>query len=57
MDSKLHHAGPVRSATSHLYETEADLQQMYVLLMEARSQTNGWRYWHVGGGSGDTIPN
>jgi ribosomal protein S18 acetylase RimI-like enzyme len=48
MDSKLHHAGPVRSAASHLYETEADLQQVYALLMEARAHTNDWRYWHGG---------
>jgi len=48
MDSKLHHAGPVRSVTSRPHETEADLQQMYALLMEARSRTNDWRYWHVG---------
>jgi ribosomal protein S18 acetylase RimI-like enzyme len=48
MDSKLHHAGPVRSVTSRPYEAEADLQQMYDLLMKARLQTNDWRYWHVG---------
>jgi ribosomal protein S18 acetylase RimI-like enzyme len=48
MDSKLHHAGPVRSVTSRPFETEADLKQMYGLLMEARLQTNDWRYWHVG---------
>ncbi len=48
MDSKLHHAGPVRSVTSRLSETEADLQQMYGLLMDARSKTTDWRYWHVG---------
>jgi GNAT superfamily N-acetyltransferase len=34
--------------TSRLYETEHDLQQMQGLLMEARSRTNDWRYWHVG---------
>lgn len=48
MDSKLHHAGSLHSVTSHPYETEADLQQIYALLMQARSQTNDWRYWHVG---------
>lgn len=34
--------------TSRFYETEHDLQQMQSLLMEARSRTNDWRYWHVG---------
>jgi len=48
MDSKPNQAGPVGSASRRPYETEADLQQMYALLMEARSQTNDWRYWHVG---------
>jgi ribosomal protein S18 acetylase RimI-like enzyme len=48
MDSKLRHVGPVRSVTSRPYEAEADLQQMYGILMEARSRTNDWRYWHVG---------
>jgi ribosomal protein S18 acetylase RimI-like enzyme len=48
MDSKLHDAGPVRSVTSRPYETDADLQQIYALLMEGRLQTNDWRYWHVG---------
>ncbi|MDD5645675.1 MAG: GNAT family N-acetyltransferase, partial [Candidatus Bipolaricaulis sp.] len=33
---------------SRLYGTDADLREMYVLLMEARSRTNDWRYWHVG---------
>lgn len=40
--------GPVRWVTSRPHETEADLQQMYALLMEGRSRTNDWRYWHVG---------
>ena len=48
MDSKLHHAGPVHPVTSRSYEAETDLQQMYGLLMEARSRTNDGRYWHVG---------
>jgi hypothetical protein len=48
MDSNLHDAGPVRSVTSRPYEAEADLQQIHALLMEGRSQTNDWRYWHVG---------
>ena len=34
--------------TSRLYETENDLLQMQNLLMEARSQTDDWRYAHVG---------
>lgn len=41
---------PVCSLTSRSYETERDLQQMYELLMEARSRTDDWRYWHVGEG-------
>ena len=39
---------PVRLLTSRSYETERDLQQMQALLMEARSVTDDWRYWHVG---------
>jgi mycothiol synthase len=48
MDSKLHHANPVQPATSRPFEADADLRQMYSLLMEARSRSNDWRYWHVG---------
>lgn len=33
---------------SRAYAAEQDLQQMEDLLMEARSRTNDWRYWHVG---------
>jgi len=33
---------------SRFYETEYDFRQMQDLLMEARSQTNDWRYAHVG---------
>ena len=33
---------------SRLYQTEHDLVQMQSLLMEARSRTSDWRYWHVG---------
>lgn len=36
------------SFTSRAYAAEQDLQQMEDLLMEARSRTNDWRYWHVG---------
>jgi ribosomal protein S18 acetylase RimI-like enzyme len=38
----------MKALTSRLYETERDLQQMYDLLMEARSLTNDWHYAHVG---------
>lgn len=48
MSSNLYHTAPVRSWTSRLYETERDLQQMQALLIEARSRTNDWHYWHVG---------
>jgi ribosomal protein S18 acetylase RimI-like enzyme len=34
--------------TARAYQAETDLEQMYALLMEGRSQTNDWRYWHVG---------
>jgi mycothiol synthase len=34
--------------TSRAYENEGDLQQMQDLLMEARLQTEDWRYMHVG---------
>ena len=37
-----------RALTSRLYETEQDFIQMRAMLMEARSQTNDWRYAHVG---------
>jgi ribosomal protein S18 acetylase RimI-like enzyme len=30
------------------YESSADLRETYDLLMEGRSHTNDWRYWHVG---------
>ena len=48
MDSKLHHANPVHPATSRPFEVDADLRQMYALLMEGRTRTNDWRFWHVG---------
>jgi len=48
MNSNLYHTMPVRSLRSRLYETEHDLQQMHRLLMEARSRTDDWHYWHVG---------
>jgi mycothiol synthase len=48
MNSNLYHTAPVRSLASRFYETERDLQQMQGLLMEARSRTDDWRYWHVG---------
>jgi len=48
MNSNLYHTAPVCSLTSRFYETEHDLQQMQGLLMEARSRTNDWHYFHVG---------
>jgi mycothiol synthase len=36
------------AVTSRFYETEHDLLQMQSLLMEARAQTDDWRYPHVG---------
>ncbi len=48
MNSNLYHVAPRRSLTSRYYETEYDLQQMQGLLMDARSRTNDWHYWHVG---------
>ncbi len=48
MKSNLHYVASVRSLTSRFYETEHDLQQMQGLLMEARSHTDDWHYWHVG---------
>jgi len=38
----------MRMFTTRLYDTEHDLQQMYLLLMEARSLTNDWHYAHIG---------
>ncbi|HEY7022990.1 MAG TPA: GNAT family N-acetyltransferase [Ktedonobacterales bacterium] len=34
--------------TSRQYAGEDDLLQMQGLLMDARSRTNDWRYWHIG---------
>jgi len=34
--------------TSGPYETENDLQKMQDMLVEARSLTDDWRYWHIG---------
>ncbi len=48
MKSNLYHTASPRSLTSRFYETEHDLRQMQGLLMEARSRTDDWRYWHVG---------
>jgi len=31
-----------------LYETDTRLREMYCLLMAARSESDDWRYWHVG---------
>jgi mycothiol synthase len=38
----------MKRLTSRYYKNEDDLQQMLELLMEARSQTDDWRYAHVG---------
>jgi len=48
MDTNLYHTTPVRSLTSRFYESERDLTQMQELLIEGRSHTDDWRYWHVG---------
>jgi len=48
MGPKPNQTRPIRLVTCRPYETEADLRQMCVLLTESRSQTNDWRYWHVG---------
>jgi ribosomal protein S18 acetylase RimI-like enzyme len=48
MNSNLYCTAPGGSLTSRFYETEHDLQQMQSLLMEARSRTDDWHYWHVG---------
>jgi mycothiol synthase len=34
--------------TTRLYQTILDLEQMQALLMEARSRTDDWHYWHIG---------
>lgn len=39
---------PAHPLTSRPYETAQDLEAMQGMLMEARSQTDDWRYWHVG---------
>jgi mycothiol synthase len=48
MNSDLGRTTHIQSLTSRFYETEHDLQQMQVLLMEGRSCTNDWQYAHVG---------
>lgn len=48
MSSDFHHTASVRPLKSRFYETEHDLQQMQDLLMEGRSRTDDWHYWHVG---------
>ena len=48
MSSNRYPTTPVRSLRSRFCETERDLEQMQDLLMEARSRTDDWRYWHVG---------
>ncbi|MGB8645842.1 MAG: GNAT family N-acetyltransferase [Anaerolineae bacterium] len=48
MSANLFQSTPVRAWTSQGYETESDLIQMQDLLMEGRSRTDDWHYWHVG---------
>lgn len=48
MASNLSFSASAHALTSRLYETEADFLAMRALLMEARAQTNDWRYAHVG---------
>jgi mycothiol synthase len=48
MNSNLNRTGLLRSLSCRSYDTENDLQKMQALLMEARSYTDDWRYWHVG---------
>ena len=48
MKPNARHATPARQFVTRFYETEADLQRMYDLLTAGRSQTDDWRYWHVG---------
>jgi len=48
LSSNRYPTAPVHPLTSRPYESERDLEQMQVLLIEARSRTDDWRYWHVG---------
>jgi mycothiol synthase len=48
MASNLHHTASIRPLTSRCYEAKLDLKQMQGLLMEGRSHTDDWHYWHVG---------
>ncbi len=49
MTLNLPHALSIQhSWTSRYYESEQDLQQMQDLLMQARAQTDDWRYAHAG---------
>jgi mycothiol synthase len=47
-DTFLSNSMTAHSLTSRLYETESDLLHMQGLLMEARSCTDDWHYFHVG---------
>ena len=48
MTLNLNPAAPSCSWTSRLYENEDDFEQMQAMLIEARRQTDDWRYWHIG---------
>jgi mycothiol synthase len=48
MASNLSLSASAHALVSRFYETEADFVAMRAMLMEARAQTNDWRYAHVG---------
>jgi ribosomal protein S18 acetylase RimI-like enzyme len=48
MSSNSYPTASLRSLKSRFYETEHDLRRMRGLLMEGRSHTDDWHYWHVG---------
>lgn len=48
MNSNFIHVALSGTWTSRLYAGEDDLRQMLNMLMEARAQSNDWRYAHVG---------
>jgi mycothiol synthase len=48
MSAGVHDAAPAGVVTSRLYQSDDDLRRMLDLLMDARSRSDDWRYWHVG---------
>jgi hypothetical protein len=44
----VYHTARGHRLTSRFYETKQDVMQMQEMLVESRSRTDDWHYWHVG---------